>query len=141
MNESKRPIWHPLENLPLIASLIDGQLEDCQKQLRNLDPEDTKAPVLDDALVQRIIRLCTEQQEMLPVFSEQLDRWKNERPSDEEQLEIERLERQIDQYGKILARLLELAREYQDFTIEKVLAKDDVEVALDVLSGKMRRWR
>lgn len=140
MNESKRPIWHPIEKLPLIASIIDEQLESCREQLRNLDPDGRKAPVLDDALVERMIRLYTEQQEMLPVFSEQLARWKKEATSGEIRSEIERLGRQLDYYDKTLAEVLELAREHQEYTVEKVLAKDDAEVALDFLSGKMRRW-
>ena len=54
--------------------------------------------------------------------------------------EIERLERQLDRHKQALDDVLKLAREHQEFTIDKVLAKDDAEVALDFLSGKMRRW-
>ena len=134
------PIWHSLEKLPLIASLIDGQLETCQEQLRNLNPAGRKSPVLDDALVERMIRVYTEQQEDLSIFSEQLSRWENEKPSEPQQSEIKRLRRQLDCWKVAVEELLDLAREYQEFTIEKVLARDDVEVALDVLTGKMRRW-
>ena len=69
------PSGPPLEKLPLIASLIDGQLETCQEQLRNLNPAGRKASVLDDALVERMIRVYTKQQEKLQIFSEQLSRW------------------------------------------------------------------
>jgi hypothetical protein len=93
MNESNNPIWHPLEKLPLIASLIDGQLETCQEQLRNLNPAGRKASVLDDALVERMIRVYTKQQEKLPIFSEQLSRWQNENPSEPQRSEISRLKR------------------------------------------------
>lgn len=141
MNESKNPIWHPLEKLPLFASLIDEQVEACQKQLENLDPLDgRKSPILDDAIVERMFRVYREQQKKLPIFSEQLCRWENEKPSEAQRSEIKRLQQQLDYWKEALEELLRLAREYQEFTIEKVLARDDVEVAFDVIAGKMQRW-
>ena len=140
MDGSLTPIWHPISQLPLIASLIDGQLEECEEQLQNLRPEGRKAPVLDDALVQRIIRVYREQQEMVPVFAEQLSRWKREPLTDEQRHEIARLERQLERYRTVVNDILALAHDHQEFTIEKVLAKDDAEVGLDYLFGKMDRW-
>src|SRR5512135_533297 len=141
MSKSKTPIWQPLEKLSLFASLIDEQVEACQKQLENLDPTDgRKSPVLDDALVQRMFRVYREQQKNVPLFAEQLSRWQNEKPSEAQRSEIKRLEQQLDCWKKALEELLSLAREYQEFTIEKVLARDDVKVAFDVITGKMRRW-
>ena len=96
--------------------------------------------MLDDALVARIIRLYTEQQEMLPVYAEQLTRWKQANPTDEQRTEINRLDRQLERYGIALTDILEIAREHEEFTIEKVIAKDDAEVGLDFLSGRMGRW-
>src|SRR5512135_767654 len=63
-----------------------------------------------------------------------------EKPSEAQRSEIKRLEQQLDCWKKALEELLSLAREYQEFTIEKVLARDDVKVAFDVITGKMRRW-
>ena len=134
------PIFHPISALPLIASLIDEQLESCEEQLQNLDPSDRKAPVLDDALVARIIRLYTEQQEMVSVYEEQLRRWKSGELSDEKRQEITRLEKQLERYQVVLRHILSVAQHHKDFTIEKVLEKDDIEVAVDFLSGKMNKW-
>lgn len=63
MAQSQTPIWHPIDKLPLIASVIDEQLKDNEEQLQNLAPPGRKAPVSDDALVARIIRVYTEQQD------------------------------------------------------------------------------
>ncbi len=140
MDESQTPIWYPITKLPLIASLIDQQLESCEEQLQNLAPPGRKAPVLDDALVTRIFRVYTEQQEMLPVYAEQLARWKEEDPAEKQRAEIERLERQLERYVIVIKEILGLAREHERFTIEKVMGKDDGEVGLDFLLGKMDRW-
>jgi len=136
MDESQTPIWYPITKLPLIASLIDQQLESCEEQLQNLAPPGRKAPVLDDALVTRIFRVYTEQQEMLPVYAEQLARWKEEDPAEKQRAGIERLER----YVMVIKEILGLAREHEQFTVEKVMGKDDGEVGLDFLLGKMDRW-
>ncbi len=134
------PIWHPISKLPLIGTLIDEHLEDCEEQLQNLDAPGRKAPVLDDALVARIIRVYTEQQEMLPVFAEQLARWKNGEPTVMQRAEIKRLEQQLERYVIVIKEILGLAREHEQFTIEKVMGKDDAEVGLDFLLGKIDRW-
>ena len=141
MDESPTPIWQPLDKLPLIASLIDEQLKGCQEQLQNLAPPGRSAPVLDDALVARIIRLYTEQQEMLPIYGEQLARWEREDPTEKQRAEIERLERQLEQFVVVIQDILELAREHEQFTIEKVMERDDAQVGIDFLLGKMDRWR
>ena len=96
--------------------------------------------MLDDALVARIIRAYSEQQEMLPVYAEQLARWKKEDLTDKQRAEIERLEQQLERYVIVIKDILGLAREHEQFTIENVMGKDDVEVGLDFLSGKMDRW-
>ncbi len=140
MDESQTPIWYPISKLPLIGTLIDEQLKSCEEQLPNLDPPGRKAPVLDDALVARIIHAYTEQQEMLPVYAEQLARWKKSEPTDMQRAEIERLERQLERYVVVIKDILELAREHERFTIDKVIDRDDGEVGLDFLLGKMDRW-
>jgi len=140
MDGSQTPIWHPISRLSLIASLIDEPLCDCEDQLQNLNPPGREAPILDDALVERIIRVYSEQEEMLPVYEEQLSRWKRETLTQEQQQEISRLETQLNRYRTVLNQILGLAREHAEFTIEKVIERDDAQVGLDVLLGKMDKW-
>ena len=140
MDGSPTPNWHPISRLPLIVSIIDEQLEGCEEQLRNLDPPGRPRPVLDDALVQRILRVFGEQMEMLPVFEEQLSRWKKGNATEKQRRELARLAIQLTRYREVLTQVLGLAEEHKEFTIEKVLARDDAEVGLDALLGKMDRW-
>ena len=53
-----------------------------------------------------------------------------------QQQEVERLEGQLTRLREVIASLLSLAEELQSGTIESVLAKSDIELALEVLSGK-----
>ena len=52
---------------------------------------------------------------------------------------MERLSSQLERLRAVVASILSLAAELKESTIEKVLAKDDVELATDLLSGKMKR--
>jgi hypothetical protein len=140
MPPSPTPIWHPIDKLPLIGMLIDEQLKDCQVQLQNINPP-RRRPVLDDALVERIIRTYSETQEMLSVFAEQFSRWKSAKPSESQRVEIERLERQLNEFRRVVDEILKVTREHQEFKIEKVMSRDDAEVGLDSLLGMMDRWR
>jgi hypothetical protein len=52
--------------------------------------------------------------------------------------EIGRLTDQLTELRQVLTACLALADEMKDGTIEKILAKDDVELALEFLLGKRK---
>ena len=126
------PHGQPLAALPLIASLIDGELADGQEHHAALLAVRDRPYVLDDATVERSIKLHTEQRDFLGVFAEQLARWRNERPTDAQRRELDRLDGQIERLRKVLGDILVLADELQQGTIERVLAKSDLELGLDL---------
>lgn len=133
MADDPTPHWQPLTALPLIASLIDGELADGQEHHATLLAEHDRPYVLDDAIVERSIKLHAEQRDFLWVFAEQLARWRNEQPSFAQSRELDRLEEQIERLRAVLSAILELAEELQQGTIERVLAKSDLELGLDAL--------
>ena len=47
------------------------------------------------------------------------------------------MSQQLEQIKPGLKEILEIAEDVKDKTIESILGKSDLEVALDVLSGKM----
>ena len=81
MTDDPTPHWQPLTALPFIASPIDGELA-----ARSGHPAGGARPahVLDEATVERSLKLHTEQRDFLGVFAEQLARWRHERTSREE---------------------------------------------------------
>jgi len=98
------PHWQPLTALPLIASLIDGELADGQEHHATLLAVRDRPYVLDDATVKRSIKLHTEQRDFLWVFAEQLARWRHEWPTDAQRRELDRLEGQLKSLRAILER-------------------------------------
>ena len=65
MADDPTPNWQPLAALPLIASLIDGELADGQEHHATLLAVRDRPHVLDDATVERSIKLHTEQRDFL----------------------------------------------------------------------------
>src|SRR5438876_3807408 len=69
------PRWQPIASLPLIANVIDGQLETAAKQNRLL--LQARPGSLDDATVDCVVRVYTEEVDLLAVYHKQLDRWRS----------------------------------------------------------------
>ena len=88
-----KPRWQPIASLPLIAHVIDGQLEAAEEQHRLLRL--ARPGSLDNATVERVVRVFTEEVELLAVYSEQLDRWRSRSLTGAQCLEVERLTGQL----------------------------------------------
>ncbi|QDZ77514.1 hypothetical protein [Bacillus cereus] len=134
-----QPNWQPIQNLPIIANLIDGQSSDAKEQYVNLLEALSKPHVLNDAIIQRTIHVYTEQLEFVWIFEEQLSKWKKEdRLTPIEQSEIERLQGQVQQLHSILTDILAITEKLKDGTYEKVMAKSDLQLGIESLQ-KIKR--
>ena len=136
--KKQRPHWQPITRLPLIATAIDGMLETTQEQLETLESVRPKPYVLDDHTVARLIRSFTTQLNDLGLYQEQLARWKRTELSAGQRQEVERLGGQLAVLREATQSVLSISDELKDSTIEKVLAKDDLELGLDFLLGRRK---
>src|SRR5207253_1891977 len=107
------PHWRPVAQMPLIATAIDGMLEGADEQYQTLQPARSRPYVLDDATVGRLIKVFTEQRDMLWVFEEQLHRWEAEDLTDAQRREVRRLRGQLERLRQVIAAILELADEFE----------------------------
>jgi hypothetical protein len=124
--------------LPTISGIINGELTDAEEHYATLLQVRDKPSVLDDATVERSIKLHTEQLDFTWVFREQLDRWRLTDLTNHEREEIDRLSVQLERLRKVLTNILALADELKEGTIDKILAKSDLELGIEVLSrGKL----
>ena len=139
MADDPAPHWQPLAALPLIASLIDGELADGQEHQATLLSVRDRPYVLDDATVERSLKLHTEQRDFLGVFAEPLALWRHERPTDAQRRELDRLDGQLERLRAVLSAILALAEEYQQGTIERVLAQSDLELGMEALLRMTKR--
>ena len=133
MAKQPSPQWQPIERLTLIATHIDGMLESATEQYETLQLAKPKPFVLDDYTVGRVIQVFTTQQGDLWLFDEQLRRWERGTLTLAQRREVERLASQMLQLHEVISAILRLAEQLQERTIEKVLAKSDVELGLETL--------
>jgi hypothetical protein len=127
------PQWQPIERLALIASHIDGMLESASEQYETLQLAKPKPFVLDDYTVGRVIQVYTTQRDDLWLFDEQLRRWERGTLTTAQRQEVERLAGQMLQLHEVISAILRLAEQLRERTIEKVLAKSDAELGLEML--------
>jgi hypothetical protein len=127
------PQWQPISMLPTIASLIDEGLRDAREHYATLLEARPKPHVLDDATIARTKRVNREGLEWCGVYERQLVRWQGQRLSGAQRREIARLEGVQRDLRLVLTQILELADELGRGTIERQLAKSDLELGLEYL--------
>ncbi len=127
--------WQPISALPLISSMIDGLLDEVEKQNTNLAAGRSKPHVFDNHTVARVIKVYSAQAEDLWLYEGQLSRWKALNLTPSQRQEVDRLVAQIPTIRERITAILALAEELKGSTIESVLAKSDLELGLEVLLG------
>ncbi len=113
--------------------MIDGMADEAEQQHANLEACRATPYVLDDATIERMLKVFSEQAEYLPIYEEQLSRWNSLSLDASQHREVERLTVQLPELRERIASILTLARELKQGTIESVLAKSDIELGLDSL--------
>ena len=69
--------WQPLSQMPLIASMIDGALNDTRTHVGTLN--EAQAHVLDNATIDRIERVHNEQMKFVDIYDQQVRRWRTQK--------------------------------------------------------------
>src|SRR6266699_1415876 len=128
-----KPHWQPIEALAMVAAHIDGMLQADREQYETLLQAKPKPHVLDDYTVNRVIAAFTAQRNDFGLFDEQLQRWAALPLSDQQRREVERLIEQMRLLRENNEQVLMLARELSTGTIDKVMAKSDVALGLEML--------
>jgi len=136
MTHPPEPQWQPIGRLPFIAHAIDGMLEAVEEQHSLLAQARPRPHLLDDATVARVTAVFTQQSDDLWLYEEQLRRWRDTELTATERGEVERLSGQIERLRTAFTEILSLAAELKHGTLEQVLAKNDIELAMEWLSGQ-----
>jgi len=132
------PNWQPLSALPMMAAMVSEQLADVRQQLYNLQSVQSRPHVLDDATVKRILQVYGEQQDFLWVYDEQVMRWQREALIPEQRQQLESMAQQLIELNSVLSEILAMAEAFQGKTIDSILSKSDLELAMELLSGDLQ---
>ena len=128
--------WKPLSQMPLIASMIDGALNDTRDHLQTLAKGRARPHVLDDTTIDRVERVHREQLAFADIYTEQLRRWRAEHLSARQRQELDRMEDQNSRLRQVTMDVLALAAELRNGTIERIMEQSDLELGLQALLGK-----
>ena len=133
----QKAIIHGLDMLPVYLELSEGQFRSSFEQLQHFEACQDRPYVLDDDLVQRTIAVHLEQKEYNKLTLEQCRHWRQQPPSPDQIEDIETIEGFIKKLQEVNTKILRLAHQYKQHTIERLLEKDPLESALDFLMGKV----
>jgi len=134
----RKPIDRPLSYLSLFATAINGDLSAVREQYKTLLPAKDKPSVLNDEIVNRVIRLHEEKKEFIQNYDRQFKLWRKKKLSSKQMIVLEDLEEKLPILKESNDKVLELAYEIQPYTIDKILAMKPEELALLHLSGKLK---
>lgn len=133
--EEKNITWQNISFLPQIAEMIDGMLDAAKETYGPL----CQIKVHDDFTIKRIFEVTGQQVEDEWMYEEQLNNWLHSPDLETVQRdEIIRLQGQMLELKKVNRKILGIAEEHKDKTIEKILGKSDVELGMDFLMGKLK---
>ena len=137
MSNAGQVQWQPSSQMPLIARMIDDSLGDTRDHLLTLTKARTQPHVLDDATIDRVEQVHTEQMDFVDIYAQQIERWRTDKPSAAQVRELDRMEKQNQQLRRGTADVLALAAELRKGTINRIMEMSDLELGLQALLGRM----
>ncbi|MBF0227745.1 MAG: hypothetical protein HQK76_20035 [Desulfobacterales bacterium] len=130
--------WQPISKLPTFTAFIDDWVKNLDEQYQTMLPAKDKPYLLDNYTVERIFKVIGEQKEDVWMWETQLEKWGKDKILSEQMKEVERLQKQVICIKELIDKILELAKYLKGNTIEKVMAKDDMELAMEFIMGKRK---
>jgi len=127
--------WQPISFFPQISDMINGMLDAAQETYEPL----RQIKVHDDYTIERIFEVTGQQVEDEWLYDEQLSRWmenKNLKPA--QRVEIQTLQAQMEALKQVNRKILAIAEEHKNKTIEKIMSKSDAELGMEFLLGKLK---
>tara|TARA_R100001129_G_scaffold175113_1_gene147934 strand:+ start:127 stop:558 length:432 start_codon:yes stop_codon:yes gene_type:complete len=134
----EQPQWQPISMLLVFTDMVDGMLEASQEQLDNMQLAREKPHIMDDATLQRVVELYTNQLEDHRLFEEQFTRWLQQNLTSEQTREIERLQVQATALKACNEQILEITENIRGSTIDSVMGMDEFELIDALLLGKLK---
>ncbi len=90
------PFFQPMEMLPTVAAVTAGELNSARELQKHLRRARGRPRALGEADIERTLRLCGNQLEMVPTYREQVTRWLQGSPSRAQREMLTRLSKDVD---------------------------------------------
>lgn len=136
-HKKKKQVFAPQSIIPQVLEITLETLDASQEQLGLFTQAKENPSTLDDYTVNRSLKLYKRQKNDAMFFLEQCNHWKAQNLSWVEEGQVEEIEKRTHEIIKITTELLEILDYCKDLTIDKILAKDPLELAIETLTGKI----
>lgn len=133
MERPEEPTWLGIEDLGLVASMLGAQVQGAREQHETLLK--ARPYVLDDHTVRRLVQVWGDTRDDLWLYDTQLDRWSAEALTPAQRHEVGRLRLQAAALRESVEAILALSARLKDQTIERLMAKSDLELGVEWLLG------
>jgi hypothetical protein len=128
-------VWCPIADLPELADIVDRQLTAAEKYHQILWEARCQPGSLDDAAIERVVRVYTEETRLLDIYEEQLARWTADPLTPAQRSAVEHLSVQVARNREVTTAILGLARELKGLTVRAILGKWGLELGGEFLLG------
>ncbi len=135
--QNKQQIRRPISFLPTYTELIIGELAQTEEQYASFAAAKHKPHALDDALVDRAVKLYEEQLSFIPIHERQLNWWLSENITDAQRFQVKDLLAKLPTLREKTEELLALLAELKQGTINRILEMSDEELGLRFLRGEL----
>jgi hypothetical protein len=136
MTAEREQNWQPITMLPMFTEVVTGMLDGAAEQQQLLASARPYSS-LDHATLDRVERVYRDGLDGHEAFENQLARWQREHPGAEGGLA--ELGEQVGQLRPAYQRVLDLAAQQRDNTIEALMGKSDAQVGLEACSAVRSR--
>jgi hypothetical protein len=133
----EEPTWRPLSDVTMLTEIARQGVEharDAHELLTDAGPY-----CLDDATVARMQRVWTETLECSGVYADQGLRWHLQATDPIDAVAVAEYSALVEQERLLAVEILDIARRLESVTIEKLMAKSDLEIGLEALADPWRR--
>jgi hypothetical protein len=135
----REQIRHAIDKLPLFTEMIMGTIQNTEEQYQSFLAARHKPHVLDDAIVDRALRLYQAQLADIALHERQMQWWLSESLSDAQRFQVKDLLAKLSGLRERTQALLDLLAELRLGTIDRILEMDDEELGRRVLRGDLGR--
>jgi len=133
--------WQPIDQLPVIADVIDGMVASAEEQYPLLEEARPRPHMRDDDTVSRVVEVYTARRDDLWLCEEHLWEWRARRLTEAQRWEVERLTGQLDRLRALIDKIFLLMDDLKGETGETgetLMAKSHVQVARELLMRQAR---
>lgn len=128
--------FQPITKALAILEITRGMLDSSRDQLETMQQVKDRPHILDDAIINRSLKLYTAQNEDSDMFLQQCAIWRKQELNEVQSYQIQEIEKCTKSLIDTNNQILFIINACKDSTIDKILEKSDMELALDMLTGK-----